>query len=113
MKKRVEDLVAELVPEQQDIVNRLRALIRKTVPDVVETSKWGNVTFLLNDKNFAAIMLGYKDHLNLGFWQGARLKSSLLEGTGKGIRHIKVWKASDIKEREFASVIEQAAKLNS
>jgi hypothetical protein len=57
-------------------------------------------------------MLGYKDHLNLGFWQGAKLDSKLLEGTGKGMRHIKVWKESDIEEREFAKIIRDAAKLS-
>ena len=43
----------------------------------------------------------YSKHLNLGFNYGAQLEdpSSLLEGSGKSIRHIRIEPASDLKKQ--------------
>jgi hypothetical protein len=110
--KNVDEMVESLDPNLRATANKLRILMKKTLPEVVEIVKWGNPTYLLKGKNFASIMLGYEGHLNLGFWRGAKVDSKLLEGTGKGMRHIKVWRESDINEREFAEVIRQAAKFS-
>jgi hypothetical protein len=32
----------------------------------------------------------YKDHVNLEFFQGAKMKSKRLESIGRGLRHVKV-----------------------
>ncbi len=109
--KDVDALVSGLDPKRSAAANKLRVLMKQTLPEVVETVKWGNPTYLLRGKNLAMIMLGYGDRINFGFWAGAKLSSKLLEGTGKGIRHIKVWTEADIKELEFAKVIREAAKL--
>lgn len=76
----------------------------------METIKWGNPTYISNGKNIAWI-LNYKDHVDLGFFMGAKLHSDLLEGTGKGLRHIKVRRPDDIKEEEFTRLLKDAAKL--
>ncbi len=72
--------------------------------------KWGNPTYLVDGKNVAWILL-YKDHVNLGFFQGAKLKSKRLERTGKGLRHIKVRREEDIDEKEFARLLKKAASI--
>jgi Domain of unknown function (DU1801) len=53
------------------------------------------------------------DHVNLGFFRGAELDDSngLLEGTGKGMRHVKIRIPGDIKRRELAIILKQAAGL--
>jgi hypothetical protein len=91
-------------------VNSLRSLVRKNVRDAVETSKWGNITYLLKGQNLAWIIC-YRDHADLGFFRGAELKSSRFEGTGKGLRHVKVRKAGDIDESEFGRLLRDAERL--
>ena len=49
--------------------------------------------------------------MDFGFFMGAKLKSELLEGTGKGLRHIKVKTQEDIDETEFGRLLKDAAKL--
>lgn len=109
--KDADALVNSIDPKLRGPANKVRAIVKKTLPGAVETVKWGNPVYVLNGKNFAMIMLSYSDHVNLGFWAGAKMKSKLLEGTGKGMRHIKVWKEGDVKDKEFSEIIREAAKL--
>jgi hypothetical protein len=108
--KTVEDILERLDSRQQGLVNRLRSLVKKHVPDAVETSKWGNITYLLEGRNLAWIIC-YRDHADLGFFRGAELKSSRLEGSGKGLRHVQVRTTADIDESEFGRLLRDAAKL--
>ena len=57
-----------------------------------------------------ALIGDYKKHINLYFFQGARLSSDLLEGTGKGMRHIKIVGDSDINSAEVSRLLKEAAK---
>jgi hypothetical protein len=56
----------------------------------------------------------YRDHVDFGFFRGAELNDpkGLLEGTGKGLRHIKVFSPADIKEKEFTALLKQALALD-
>ena len=106
----VDAILESLDPSWRKIADRLRRLTKKTLPGVVETVKWGNVTFQMNGENLSWI-LAYRDHLDYGFFKGALLRSELLEGTGKRLRHIKVRSGADVDERELARLIRDAAKL--
>lgn len=108
--KDVETYVKSLNPPMRELTEKLRTIIKKTLPDATETIKWGNPTYTIGGKNVAWI-LNYKDHVDFGFFMGAKLKSKLLEGTGKGLRHIKVRTEKDIKEEEFARLLKDAAKM--
>ncbi len=108
--KTVEGIVIQLDPQRRELTEKLRALVRETMPEAVETVKWGNVTYLLKGKNLSWLIM-YKDHVDLGFFQGAGLKSKRLEGTGKGLRHIKVRTPADIDETEFARLLRDARSL--
>lgn len=59
------------------------------------------------------LMLGYTRHINLGFWMGTQLHSDLLEGTGKGIRHIRIRSEAEVRtnETELVRLIKQAISL--
>lgn len=39
------------------------------------------------------------------------MNSKLLEGTGKGLRHIKIREMKDIKKRETSKLLKEAPKL--
>ena len=106
----VEDLVGELSSPRKEIVEKLRALVKETLPEVVELVKWGQPVYVYKGKNVIALML-YEDHVNYGLFMGARLKSKRLEGTGKGLRHVKVYAMKDVDEKEFARLARDAARL--
>jgi uncharacterized protein YdhG (YjbR/CyaY superfamily) len=50
--KNIDELVEGLDPNLKATANKLRTLMKKTLPEVVETTKWGNPTYVLKGKNF-------------------------------------------------------------
>jgi hypothetical protein len=108
--KTVAEILDHLDSKKKLIAERLRTLVRKTLPDTVETVKWGNITYLLNGKNLSWLLI-YNDHVNFGFFNGSKLNSRLLEGTGKDLRHIKIRTESDIDEKEFSRLLKDAARF--
>lgn len=106
----VEGILQKLGPNEKGKVEKLRSIVKRTFPNAVETIKWGNITYLLDGKNLAWL-IAYRDHIDLGFFKGAMLKSKRLEGTGKGLRHIKVRDETDIDESEFSRLLRDAAKI--
>lgn len=55
----------------------------------------------------------YTHHLNLYFNKGAKLSSKLLEGAGKGMRHVKIASPEDIDTKAITKLLKQAAQLES
>jgi hypothetical protein len=70
----------------------------------------GNITYLLGENNLAWILI-YGDHVDYGFFRGAELNSQSLEGTGKGLRHIRINGDKSLNEQEILRLIKEAAKL--
>ncbi|MBK6766769.1 MAG: DNA alkylation repair protein [bacterium] len=95
---------------QRDIGEALHALIMKTLPKAEVVIKWGYPWYQVNGQDVAYLM-GVANRINLGFPRGAELASDLLEGTGKGMRHIKVAAANEIQTRAFSALLKSAAKL--
>jgi hypothetical protein len=108
--KTVTSVLEHLKGDQLEVAESLRALVMKCLPHAVETSTWGNITYLLNDRNLAWLCF-YRDHTDFGFFRGVDLESPRLEGTGKGLRHVKVLSMDDIDENEFRRLLLDAAKL--
>jgi hypothetical protein len=106
----VEELVGGLRGPQREIVEKLRGIVKETLPEAVELVKWGQPVYVYKGKNIITLML-YDDHINYGLFMGARLKSTRLEGTGKGLRHVKVHAMRDVDEKEFARLARDAAEL--
>ncbi|MEY4640088.1 MAG: hypothetical protein RLZZ227_82 [Pseudomonadota bacterium] len=54
----------------------------------------------------------FKQHVNVGFYNGAALKDphKLLEGSGKRMRHVKLRPGHDLDTGALAALIEQAYK---
>jgi hypothetical protein len=54
-----------------------------------------------------------KNHVNLGFPQGAEMviQGHDLEGTGKGMRHIKIHALADIRKPAITRLVKAAAAL--
>ena len=79
-------------------------------PEIVETVKWGNITYLMGGENLAWIVT-YRDHVDFGFFRGAELESKMLEGTGKGLRHIKIRRSNEVAEKELVELLKRATEL--
>ena len=108
--KTVEEIVDSLEAEQKEIVAKLRSLVKRVFPEIVETVKWGNITFLMGEENLAWIII-YRDHVDFGLFRGAELESKLLEGTGKSLRHIKIKSSNEIDENELAGLLKTVVGL--
>ena len=66
----------------------------------------------VEDAAFAYVNV-FKSHVNVGFFLGAWLEDpeSLLEGTGKRMRHVKLKPNQTIKREALKSLIKQSYKL--
>jgi len=110
--KDVDAFVAEIEPGKRALVEALRKFVNRQAPGLKEAIKWGNVTWIGKD-NVAWIIV-YRDHVDFGFFNGALLKDpkGLLDGTGKKLRHVKVFTKRDIREDEVAALLKQAMALD-
>jgi hypothetical protein len=106
----VEGVLARLDPERRGLVDALRSIVKQTVPEVKETVKWGNITYMFCGENLAWIVI-YSDHVDLGFFRGTELNSKMLEGTGKNMRHIKMRTITDINQAGITMLLEKSAEL--
>jgi hypothetical protein len=108
----VDDFIRKLDPEHKAIAIALREVIRKAAPKATEAIKWGSPWWSQNGNLFCIYTAS--DHINFGFTRGTNLDDpkGLLEGTGKGMRHIKLFTASDIRKTQFTSWIKQAVNLD-
>jgi len=92
-----EELLADVEPELAAIARRLRAMIQAVDAGTVETVRLGDhaATYGVGPRKMSdgyAYIMPMRGYVNLGFYQGADLKDpeQLLEGTGKGLRHVKI-----------------------
>jgi hypothetical protein len=95
------------------VAKAVRALVKKTAAGCEEyVSPWKTPAFDSNGP-LCVFVLG-KEHLSLAFLRGAKLPDpeKLLEGTGKGVRHVKLWSVADVKKPGVKRLIAEAAKLN-
>ena len=92
-----DELLADVEPDLAAIARRLRAIIRAVDVSTVETVRLGDnaATYGVGPKKMTdgyAYIMPMRGYINLGFYQGAVLADPgrLLEGTGKGLRHVKI-----------------------
>ena len=107
----VHEYIAKQKPELGEIARRLRSLVKKAAPELREEMKWGFPCYVGTD-NVCNIMVTGK-WVDLGFFRGVDLKDAkgLLEGSGKGMRHVKVHKVEDIDPAAITALVKQAASL--
>jgi len=108
----VDDYLRKLDPARRAIAVELRALILKAAPQIEEAIKWRQPWY--SRRGLVCSIYTAGDHLNLGFSRGVELDDphGLLEGTGKGMRHVKLRNVADIKKQQFAKWIKGAVRLN-
>src|SRR5215468_1012427 len=77
--------------------------------DVRELLHDGHPTACAGDAAFAYVN-AFKAHVNVGFFRGAEIADpeGLLEGTGKFMRHVKLWPKRDFSATALMKLIETA-----
>lgn len=97
----------------EDVAKAVRALLKKEVKGVEEyVNPWKIPSFDSNGP-LCCFMVG-KEHVTFAFLRGAALPDpeKLLEGTGKGVRHVKLRSVADVKKPAVKKLVVEAAKLN-
>ena len=113
-----DELLAGVEPGLSSIARRLRTMIRAVDVDTVETVRLGDnaATFGVGPRKMTdgyAYIMPMRGYINLGFYQGALLADPerLLEGTGKGLRHVKIRSLAEAKRPSVRALVAAALAM--
>ena len=101
-----------LEPHQSAIAIALEDVIKKQWPHLTVKLAGGFPCWSGNERVFSII--AHADRCNLQLWQGARLADDYferIEGTGKALRHVKVFSADEIND-ELIDIMDRAVTLD-
>ncbi len=101
---------------QADIARELSEIILDVMPDAAMLDKYGGVIIERiagQPKTHCGGYFIYTQHVSLEFTNGVLLldRESILEGTGKRRRHIKLMDIQDLQAKRCRYFLEQVAKL--
>jgi hypothetical protein len=104
-----EDILAGHTVQVRAMAERLRALIRETLPDATETAyaTWRGIGYRDPECGDFAGIFPQRDHVRLTFEHGAGLDDpdALLEGDGKDVRSVLVRSAKDLRPRALQRLL--------
>ena len=108
---RFADYLADQASKNRSTIRALRKFVERAAPGLQESVKWGNGCWLKGETPVAYVYSA-PDHVQFGFFGGARLKDpkGLLRGEGKFVRHIRLLKPSEIDESSFRALLKQAVR---
>jgi len=97
----------------ESVTKAVRALVKKAVKGGEEYVNPWKIPSFDSDGPLCCFMVA-KEHVTLAFMRGAVLPDpeKLLEGTGKGVRHVKLRSVAEVKRPGVRKLIAEAAKLN-
>ena len=95
-------------PRNQRLINALSDLVKKTAPEFTPTVKWGQGCWT-RGRAPKVYVHAEPDHVQCGFYAGSRLKDpeGLLVGSGKHVRHVKVFTTQGIPREALVALLEQ------
>ena len=108
MEKDVNEYIVKQKSPQKEILQEVRRIFHKTLPSCEEKMRWGVPTFAAGKFYIAAM----KNRVHVGFAITGLNKdeTSLFEGSGKTMRHIKIPTLEDIDEKKLVNLIEMVDK---
>ncbi len=114
--EKIDARIAELGDWRGETLARIRELIKRAVPDVVEEWKWRGVPVWYSD---GMLCTGetYKEYVKVTFAKGASLEdpaglfNSSLDGNAR--RAIDIRADDKLDEKAFTTLVRAAAELNS
>ena len=91
-KPKPEDILADHSPEVRELVQRLRELVKATIPEATETAyaSWHGIGYRHPQSGYFCAIFPQADDVRLGFEFGVLLPDpeGILEGTGKQVRYV-------------------------
>jgi hypothetical protein len=108
MDKQVAEYIEKQKSPQKEILQKVRKIFRKTLPDCNEKFAWGVVVYA-SGKFYIAAM---KNRVHVGFAINGlnKEKIEMFEGSGRTMRHIKIHSLEDIKEERLVKLINMVNK---
>ena len=109
---RVNDFLSDiksLSNNQSEIVLSIRDLFLDASEGLDEDIKYGGIVFSLSKGLLGGIYV-YKEHISIEFSNGADFTDtdSILEGSGKHRRHLKIYSPKDVAQKKSGDFINQA-----
>ena len=103
MDKQVDEYIEKQKSPQKEILQNVREIFLKTLPNFEEKKAWGVVAFA-GGKFYIAAM---KNRVHVGFSINGLNKGEigLFEGGGKTMRHIKIHSLEEINEKKLVKLI--------
>ncbi|MCK4365033.1 MAG: DUF1801 domain-containing protein [Thermoplasmatales archaeon] len=109
MDEKVDEYINKQKSPQKEICQRLRKIILKTYPEINEEMKVGVPCYGLTKEEPCGkyYIAALKDHVNLGFSLKGLTKEEIkfFEGTGKTMKHIKVYSIKEMDEGKIIKLI--------
>jgi hypothetical protein len=108
MDKQVNEYIEKQKSPQKEIIQKVRNIFLKTLPNFEEKKAWGVITFAGGKFYLATI----KNRVHIGFAINGLDKEEigLFEGTGKTMRHIKIHSLEEIDEDKLVKMIKMVDK---
>ena len=110
-----EDILNTYDLQMQRIALQLRDIIKTLDPNCVELfwQKQRIASYGVGQKKMSehyVYIAPQKKHVNLGFYHGTSLsdKNGLLQGTGKRLRHIKIYRETEAADNKIHDLISEA-----
>lgn len=107
----VDGYFAQQPADKRALLEKLRALVAKGVPDATSSIKWGVPFYQRNGKDVCALA-SFKDHVGINFFASPSAlvdPGKKLEGGGKSSRMLKVRSTSDIDAASIQRWLKAAA----
>lgn len=111
MEPGIQQFLMNLPELKQEICFRVRDLFLSSDSTITEKIKWNQLTFSAGKQNIAFIYtFPGVNYMNLGFFKATQLEDpkKLFEGTGKGMRHIKLYNPETIPEEQILQWVREA-----
>lgn len=111
-RKTIEEILNKVGPDQKQVAQKLRSIIKKTIPDATEAVRQGKIAYSVEGTDFVWITTA-ESHVDLEFICGTRLSSEQLKGRGQGLerRHIEIKTVDAVDEAELSRLLKKAAEL--
>ena len=95
-------------PKNKELITEVSKVISNVSPKLETIVKWGQGCWT-EGKNHKVFIHCEPDHIQLGFYTGSMLEDpkNLLQGTGKFVKHVKIFSSEDINEMAFKNLIKQ------
>lgn len=110
--KTVDEILSGLEPPRKETTEKIRSMVKSTIPDATERVRHGRITYVLNGKDLLSVRPTHS-HVDLLFVCGTTCESRLLTGRGtkNEPRHVKIRDMSDLDESELIRLLKEAERI--